>query len=109
MAFMKLADTSELAEGKMKIVDVDSTSVLVANVGGSYYAMKNECTHMGGSLGEGELQGNLVVCPRHGAEFDVTTGKAVGKAKIAFFKTMPKNEKTYPVKVEGTSIMVDIG
>ncbi len=109
MAYMKVAETSELGEGKMKIVDAGGTKVLLANVGGSYHAINNTCTHMGGSLGEGTLEGNIVQCPRHGSKFDVTTGKAVGKAKIVFYKTMPKDEKSYPVKVDGTSIMVDIG
>jgi 3-phenylpropionate/trans-cinnamate dioxygenase ferredoxin component len=109
MAYMKVADTSELGGGKMKIVDVEGTDVLLANVGGSYYAINNTCTHLGGSLGEGKLEGNVVQCPNHGSKFDVTSGKAVGKAKVAFFKVMPKDETSYPVKVDGTSIMVDIG
>ena len=108
MSYMKAADTSDLREGEMKIIDVGGTSLVLANVGGSYYAIANKCTHMGGSLGEGKLEGKLVVCPKHGAEFDITTGKAIGKAKVAFFKMMPKDEKTYPVKVDGTSVMVDI-
>ena len=109
MGYLEVADTSELPEGKMKIVDVGGTAVLLVNVGGSYYAIANKCTHMGGSLGEGTLEGSVVTCPRHGSKFDVTTGKAVGKAKIAFVKMMPKDEKSYPVKVDGSSIAVDAG
>lgn len=107
MGYLKVADVSDLRDGQMKIVDVEGTGVLLANVGGSYYAIANKCTHLGGSLGEGTLAGSVVTCPRHGAKFDITTGKAVGKAKIAFVKLMPKDEKSYPVKVDGTSIMVE--
>ena len=48
-----------------------------------------------------------MTCPRHGSRFDVKTGKAVGKAKVAFIKIMPKDEKSYVVKVEGTDIMLE--
>lgn len=68
-----------------------------------------ETIHLGGSLVEGVLEGNVVTCPRHGSRFDVKTGKAVGKAKIAFIKIMPRDEKSYAVKVEGTDIMLETG
>lgn len=109
MGYVEVADTSELPEGKMKIVEVGGTAVLLVNVGGSYYAIANKCTHMEGSLGDGTLEGSVVTCPRHGSKFDVTTGKAVGKARIAFVKVMPRDEKSYPVKVDGSSIAVDAG
>jgi 3-phenylpropionate/trans-cinnamate dioxygenase ferredoxin component len=109
MGFVKVADASELPPGAMKIVDVGGASVLLANVGGAWYAIANKCTHLGGSIGEGTLDGNVVSCPKHGARFDVTTGKAVGPAKIAFVKMTPKDEKTFPVRVDGDAIMVDAG
>jgi nitrite reductase/ring-hydroxylating ferredoxin subunit len=54
------------------------------------------------------LNGSIVTCPRHGAQFDVKTGKAVGGAKIAFIKMQVKDEESYMVKVEGTTILVGL-
>ncbi len=108
MGFKKVADTSELPAGKMKKVTLDGKDVLLVNVDGAYFAIDNKCTHMGGSLVDGTLDGNVVTCPRHGSRFDVKTGKAVGKAKVAFIKVMPKDEKSYVVKVEGTDIMLEV-
>ena len=107
MNFKKVADTSELPAGKMKKFTIDGIDVLLVNVDGDYYALEDKCTHLGGSLVDGILEGNEVTCPRHGARFDVKTGKAVGKAKVAFIKMMPKDEKRYVVKVEGTDIMLE--
>jgi len=81
---------------------------LLANVDDSYYAIINKCTHAGGSLAQGVLEGSIVTCPRHGARFDVKTGKAVGEAKIGFIKMKVKDEESCMVKVEGTDIMVGI-
>ena len=108
MDYVKVVDTSELPPNKMIIVVVGSKEVLLANVAGTYYAIAHECTHLGGALSEGPLEGNIVTCPRHGARFDVKTGKAVGEAKIAFMKMKVKDEVCYAVKVEGSDILVGV-
>ena len=109
MEFIKALDTSELPAGKMVKVVLGDKEVLVANVAGSYYAIKNKCNHLGGSLANGKLEGSTVTCPRHGAQYDVITGKVVGDAKIAFMKFKVNNdEESFPVKVEGTTILVGI-
>ena len=108
MEFAKVADTSALPAGKMIMVTAGGKEILLANVDGSYYAITNKCTHLGGSLAKGVLNGNLVTCPRHGAQFDVKTGQAVAEAKIAFIKMKVKNEVKYEVKIEGTSILIGI-
>jgi 3-phenylpropionate/trans-cinnamate dioxygenase ferredoxin subunit len=108
MEFKKIAATSEIPVGTMKIVPLDSTDLLIANVAGSFYCLANKCPHLGGSLGEGVLQGNIVQCPKHGAQFDVTTGKNVGNAKIAFVKLKVKDTVTYPTKVEAGSVWVGL-
>ena len=106
MEFIRVADKAELPENKMIMVVVDGKEVLLANVDSSYYAIANKCTHLGGSLVKGALEGSIVTCPRHGARFDVKTGQAIGDAKIAFIKMSVKDEESYPVKVEGTDIFV---
>lgn len=108
MEFVKVADQTELPAGKMIIVVAGGQEVLLANVDGVYSAIVNKCTHRGGSLGKGVLDGSTVTCPRHGARFDLKTGKAVGDARIAFVTMKVKDEPFYPVKIEGTSILVGI-
>lgn len=108
MEYVKVADRADLPANKMMIVVVGGKEVLLANVDGSYYAIANKCTHLGGSLGKGVLEGGIVTCPRHGSRFDVRTGQAVRGAKIGFLKMNVRDEETYGVKVEGTDIMVGI-
>ena len=66
---------SSLPEGSIRLVDVDGTEVAVFNVGGQYCAIQDVCTHDGGTLAEGEVEGFEIECPRHGARFDLRTGK----------------------------------
>jgi 3-phenylpropionate/trans-cinnamate dioxygenase ferredoxin component len=106
MEYVKVADTAELSVNSMKMVLVGGREVLLANVDGSFHAIANKCTHLGGSLVNGTLEGSIVTCPRHGARFDVKTGQAVGEARIAFMKMKVKDETSYSVKVEGTDILV---
>jgi len=90
------------------LVTAGSKEVQLANVGGSYYAIANKCTHLGGSLAKGALEGSIVTCPKHGAQFDVKTDQAVSEAKIAFVKMKVRDEVKYEVKVEGTDILIGI-
>lgn len=108
MEFIKAADTAELPENQMIMVTVSGKEVLLANVDGSYYAISNKCSHLGGSLVKGSLRGGVVTCPKHGAQFDVKTGQAVESAKLGFIKMGVKDVASYPVKVEGSDILVGI-
>jgi 3-phenylpropionate/trans-cinnamate dioxygenase ferredoxin subunit len=108
MRFARVADTAEVVPERLMAVVVDGRKILLANVGGSYYAIADRCTHAGGSLSKGVLEGETVACPRHGARFDVKTGKAVGEAKIGFMKMKVQDEESYPVKVDGTDILVGL-
>lgn len=109
MEFIKVLKTSELPIGAMKRVEVKEKEILVANVAGTFYAMDNQCTHMGGSLASGKLNGSVVTCPKHGAMFDVKTGQPCGDAKMAFIKIKVKPEECYAIKVQGDSILVGVG
>jgi 3-phenylpropionate/trans-cinnamate dioxygenase ferredoxin subunit len=92
----------------MKKVTVAGRELLIAHVSGVYYALNNKCPHMGGSLADGTLQGEIVTCPRHGSQFNVRTGEAVGKAKVAFIRIMPHNAERYETRVEGTNVIVEL-
>lgn len=97
--FVKIAETKDIQATKMKAVEVAGEKICIVNVEGKYYAIGNVCTHVGGPLVEGTLEGYQVECPWHGSKFDVRTGEP----------TMPpakRPEPTYEVKVEGNSILI---
>ena len=100
--FVKIAETKDIQSKKMKAVEVAGKKICLINVEGKYYAIGNVCTHEGGPLAEGTLEGYEVECPWHGSKFDIRTGKV----------TRPpanESESTYEVKVEGNDILVRKG
>jgi 3-phenylpropionate/trans-cinnamate dioxygenase ferredoxin component len=99
--WVKVAQVGELAPGQKKPLDLDGIAVLLFNVDGQYYAIEDVCTHDGAPLSGGRFTGTSIACPRHGARFDVCTGKAL---------TMPAVEpvESYPVKIEGNDILVEV-
>ena len=77
--FKTVAKLSDVAPGSLKHVELDmETEVCLANIDGTIYAMNGQCSHEGGPLGDGELEGTTVICPWHAGEFNVTTGEVVG-------------------------------
>jgi nitrite reductase/ring-hydroxylating ferredoxin subunit len=105
---MRVADKSEIAVGKMKKVTLDDKEILIANVYGNYYAVGSECTHFGGDLSEGVLEGNVVTCPNHRAKFDVTTGRVVSPPAEALDRPDIEDLPSYLVKVENQYIAVKV-
>ncbi|HTX44346.1 MAG TPA: Rieske 2Fe-2S domain-containing protein, partial [Methanocella sp.] len=77
MAFVKVAKAPGLPGGVALGFVVDGKKVAVANVNGKFYAFEDHCSHRGGLLSKGLLEGNAVVCPLHGSQFDVTTGMKI--------------------------------
>jgi nitrite reductase/ring-hydroxylating ferredoxin subunit len=94
--------TSEISEGKMQKVTVDGRDILVANIGGSFYACDDTCTHSGASLSEGTLDGNTITCGWHGAKFDCKTGK------LEKFPAKIKDLKSYKTTVESGTLFVEV-
>jgi 3-phenylpropionate/trans-cinnamate dioxygenase ferredoxin subunit len=74
-SFAKAATRAELPAGSKKVVEIDGRAIAVFNIGGVLYAIDDVCTHDGGPLADGELNGCEIECPRHGARFDVRTGR----------------------------------
>ena len=97
--FIKIGETKDIQPSQMKAVDVNGERVCVANVEGKYYAIGNVCTHVGGPLAEGKLEGFEVECPWHGSKFDIRTGKVVRPPAM-------REEPTYEVKVEDNNILI---
>jgi 3-phenylpropionate/trans-cinnamate dioxygenase ferredoxin subunit len=75
--FVSVGRVEELPPGGKLLADLDGRAIAVFNVGGEFYAIDDVCTHDGGPLAEGDLEGCEIRCPRHGARFDVRTGKAM--------------------------------
>ena len=80
--FVKVANRDELAPGGRKVVEMAGRAIGLFRVGGDFYAIDDVCTHDGGPLVEGELHGCEIECPRHGARFDVKTGRALSMPAI---------------------------
>ena len=97
--WVTVARADELALGQWKCVDVDGAQIVVFNLDGEYYAIEDVCTHDGGQLTGGSIEGGEIVCPRHGARFCIKTGAAL---------TAPAYEAvaTFPIKVENGNIYV---
>lgn len=98
--FIKVARREEIGPGQKRIVEVDGILVVVVNFDGNFYAIEDVCTHDGGPLGEDGLEGYQIICPRHGARFDVRTGEVLA---LPAFEPVP----TYEVRVEGDDILVE--
>ena len=98
--FVKAAETTDVQPGDCLGVKVEGVFIGIYNIDGNYFAMNNICPHLGGVLTYGFFDDNVVTCPLHMWEFDVKTGKCL----------WPEQEKlpTYPVKIEGNDILVDV-
>lgn len=111
--YVEVSSVSELPDGVMKKFNVEGKQVLLARVGNDYYAADNLCPHLKGSLAEGQLEGTVVTCPKHGSQFDLTDGHVVRwtewsgiKQSLAKTFKSPRPIKTYEVKVEGDKILI---
>ena len=107
MTYVKVAKTSDVAPGQIIPIAAQGHNLLLTNVDGQYYALASKCTHMGADLCGGKLENGAIICPKHGAAFDVASGEPVAPAKILFMKMKAKPLASYAVKVEGDSILVD--
>jgi 3-phenylpropionate/trans-cinnamate dioxygenase ferredoxin subunit len=94
-----VAAAEAFGPGEVRVVDVDGTQVAVFNIDGTYYAIEDVCTHDGGELASGALEGDQIVCPRHGARFCVRTGEALSAP--AWEPTA-----TFPVQVDNGMVQV---
>jgi len=111
---LEVSTTKELAEGTMKEVLAHGREILLARVGGSYYAVDNRCPHMGGKLSHGKLEGTTVTCPLHGSQFDLTSGQVVRwlsgglASKVSKVVKPSKPLNVYKVKVEDSRILIEL-
>ncbi|MBX3237067.1 MAG: non-heme iron oxygenase ferredoxin subunit [Nitrospiraceae bacterium] len=96
--FVRVAGTADVKPGSGIVAEVNGKAIAVFNLGDTFYAIDNTCTHRGGPLGEGDVEGEVVSCPWHGWQFNIKTGAC---------PTNPSAKVTvYETKVEGTDIKV---
>jgi nitrite reductase/ring-hydroxylating ferredoxin subunit len=99
--FVAVGRADDLREGDMRAFDVQDTMIAVANVGGTFYAFDDTCTHMECSLAEGDLEVTTVTCPCHGSEFDATSGEVLAppaRVPVGSYETRVKG-KNLEIKV----------
>ena len=97
--WIDVADQNALKDGENIIVDVDGTDVAVFKLDGSFYAIEDVCTHDGAEIASGRLEGDEIICPRHGARFCIKTGAV---------KSAPAYEDIacFPVRIENGRVQV---
>ncbi len=98
--FVRVARLSDLEPGRGRVVAAKGVRVALFLCEGVVYALRNQCPHMGGELGEGLLSGDIVTCPWHGWRFNVKTGRNPATEVVAV--------RTFPVRVEGDDVYVGV-
>jgi 3-phenylpropionate/trans-cinnamate dioxygenase ferredoxin subunit len=100
--YLAVATVAELPNGARKLIEVDGKALAVFNIAGAYYCIADVCSHDDGPVAEGELvNDHEIECPRHGARFDIRTGKVRSFPAIV-------NIPAYPVKIDGEHILIGL-
>lgn len=101
LEYVTVATVDEVGPGQRKLVDVDGEPLAVFNIAGRYFAITDRCSHDDGPVAEGDVADTTVECPRHGARFDLETGKALSLPAVV-------DIPAYPVRVVGQEIQVGL-
>ena len=99
--FIAVAPAADIPDGKRLFVEIDNLPIVIFRMAGTLYAIADECSHDEGPLGDGDLIGHEVVCPRHGARFDIRTGQALALPAVI-------DIPAYPVRVVNQQIEVGL-
>jgi len=99
--FLEIAPESELPNGERMFVDIGDTPIVIFNIAGQLFAIGDVCTHDDGPLGDGDLEDFNIVCPRHGAGFDVRTGKVTSMPAVV-------DIPAYPVQIRDGTLYIGI-
>ena len=101
LEYIEIAPIADLPNGERLFVEIEGRQIVIFNIAGQYFSIGDVCSHDDGPVGEGDLEGLNIVCPRHGGEFDVQTGKAVQLPAVV-------DIPAYPIKVMDGMIHVGI-
>ena len=99
--FIEIAPLTDLPNGGRLFLEIDGQAIVLFNIADQLFAIADTCSHDGGPLGDGELEDHAVICPRHGARFDLTTGKALTFPAVV-------DIPAYPVRVVGGMISIGL-
>jgi len=99
--FVKVASLADLPPGKALAVELEGKSLALFHTDGAIRALDGECTHAGAPLCEGEVEGGVLTCPWHAATFELSSGKALSRPATL-------DLRSYPVRVEGEDVLVDL-
>lgn len=87
--WQRVAPVAEFPPGERRVIDLDGERIAVFNLDGVYYAIEDLCSHDGGELASGEIEGHDIVCPRHGARFDIRTGAVAAPPAFEAIASLP--------------------
>lgn len=99
--FVEIAPADELPNGERLFVEIEGKPLVIFNIAGQFFSIGDVCSHDDGPVGEGDIEGYNITCPRHGAEFDVRTGQVVSMPAVV-------DIPAYPVRVVDGMIQVGI-
>ena len=99
--YVEIAPASELPNGERMFVEIEGKPIVIFNIAGQYFSIADVCSHDEGPVGEGDLEGYNITCPRHGAQFDVRTGKVTQMPAV-------EDIPAYPVRVVNGTIQLGI-
>jgi len=101
VGFVEIAPASELPNGERLFIEIEGRMIVIFNIAGQYFAIADVCSHDDGPVGEGDLEGYNITCPRHGAQFDVRTGKVTQMPAVV-------DIPAYPVQVRDGNLFIGI-
>jgi len=99
--YLEIAPASELPNGERLFVEIEGKPIVIFNIAGQFYSIADVCSHDDGPVGEGDIEGYKITCPRHGAEFDVRTGQVMSMPAVV-------DIPAYPVKILDGMIQIGI-
>lgn len=99
--YFEIAPASELPNGERLFVEIEGKSIVIFNIAGQFFSIADVCSHDDGPVGEGDIEGYNITCPRHGAEFDLRTGKVMQMPAVV-------DIPAYPVHVRDGNIFIGI-
>lgn len=101
LEFVTVAGVDELPDGERILIDIDGEPIAVFNIAGEYFAIMDVCSHDDGPVAEGDVTGFEIVCPRHGAHFDIRNGQALTLPAVV-------DIPAYPVRISGDEIQIGL-
>jgi 3-phenylpropionate/trans-cinnamate dioxygenase ferredoxin subunit len=99
--YVEIAPADQLPEGERMFLEVEGRQIVIINLAGKLFAIGDVCSHDNGPVGDGEIEDNEIICPRHGARFDILTGKVTSLPAVV-------DIPSYPVKIEGGMILLGV-